>query len=89
MRTYSSYKETSLSSSNDVSPPHIVYLGQSTLTEASKYFDTKDNADFPAMYMGYYLPVQVAANNSHVRKFSIDVEAQVKYRGVRYDNTEV
>lgn len=95
MRTYSSYKETLLSANNDISPTHTVYIGASTLVESSEYFDTKQTANFPKVYLAVVLP-SVIPNSadaehpySYTRQLSIDVEAQVRYRGVRLDTTVI
>lgn len=95
MRTYSSYKETLLSANNDISPTHTVYIGASTIVESSEYFDTKQLTTFPKVYVAVVLPSAVANSGdaehpySYTRQLSIDVEAQVRYRGVRLDPTVI
>lgn len=92
LKTYSSYKETSLSGNGDVSPIHSIYLGQSTTVEKSMYFDTKAIAEFPRILLGIKLPDNVTTSSIeegdkyYGRKVSVEVEAQIRYRGVRLDN---
>lgn len=91
MRTYSSYKETLLSANNDISPTHTVYIGASTVVESSEYYDTKQLTTFPKVYLAVCLPAIIPNSGdadhpySYTRQLSIDVEAQVRYRGVRLD----
>lgn len=89
MKSYSSYKETQLSQNGDVSPIHTVYIGSSTIVEASSYFDTKNNATFPYVMLAVAFPTASAltGHGTYVRNLSIDIEAQVRYRGVRLDNS--
>ena len=89
MKSYSSYKETQLSQNGDVSPIHTVYVGASTIVEASSYFDTKNDASFPFVMLAVAFPVDDAltGHGTYVRNLSIDIEAQVRYRGVRLDNS--
>lgn len=89
MKSYSSYKETQLSQNGDVSPIHTVYVGSSTIVEASTYFDTKNNATFPYVMLAVAFPTTDAltGHGTYVRNLSVDIEAQVRYRGVRLDNT--
>lgn len=89
MKSYSSYKETQLAQNGDVSPIHTVYIGSSTIVEASTYFDTKTNATFPYVMLCVAFPVTtaLAGHDNYVRNLSIDIEAQVRYRGVRLDNS--
>ena len=94
MRTYSSYKETQLSGNNDVSPVHYAYIGASTVVEASQYFDTKNAASFPKLYCAVVLPANVPNSTgadpyAYLRNLTIDVEAQIRYRGVRLDTTVI
>lgn len=95
MRTYSSYKETLLSANNDISPTHTIYIGASTLVESSEYFDTKQLTNFPKIYLAIVLPSAIPNSSdaqhpySYTRQLSIDVEAQVRYRGVRLDPTDI
>lgn len=95
MRTYSSYKETLLSANNDISPTHTVYIGASTIVESSEYYDTKQLSAFPKVYVAVVLPSAVANSDdaehpySYTRQISIDVEAQIRYRGVRLDPTVI
>lgn len=95
MRTYSSYKETLLSANNDISPTHTVYIGASTIVESSEYFDTKQLTTFPKVYLAVVLPSAVPNSGdaehpySYTRQLSIDIEAQVRYRGVRLDPTVI
>lgn len=91
MRTYSSYKETSLSANNDISPTHTIYIGASNIVEATTYYDTKVVTNFPQIYIAIALPTNVPNTDgySYTRTFTMDIEAQVRYRGVRLDTRGV
>lgn len=95
MRTYSSYKETLLSANQDISPTHNIYIGASTIVESSEYFDTKQVSTFPKIYLAIALPANVPESGdadhpySYTRQLTIDIEAQVRYRGVRLDPTVI
>lgn len=91
MRTYSSYKETSLSANNDISPTHTIYIGASNIVEATTYYDTKQISNFPQIYIAISLPTNVpnVEDYSYTRTFTMDIEAQVRYRGVRLDTRGV
>ena len=91
MRTYSSYKETSLSANNDISPSHMIYIGASNIVEATTYYDTKTVSNFPQIYLAVTLPTNVPNTEgySYTRTFTMDIEAQVRYRGVRLDTRGV
>lgn len=86
-RTYGSYKETQISGAKDISPVHYINIGQSNLVEFTSYNDTKKRASFPVIVYGskfaspFVNGVQVAV--------SIEVDAQIRYRGVRLDTSSV
>lgn len=86
-RTYGSYKETQISGAKDVSPVHYINIGQSNLVEFTSYNDTKKRASFPVVVYGskfattFAQGIQVAV--------SIEVDAQIRYRGVRLDTSTV
>lgn len=86
IRTYGSYKETQITGAKDVSPVHSIYIGQTNLVEFSSYSDTKNAVSFPAV--GWGCTFAALAANTTVY-FSIELDCQIRYRGVRYDNTSV
>lgn len=87
LRTYGSYKETMISGAKDVSPVHYVNIGQSNFIEFTNYYDSKNKAAFPSLAIG----VNFAANQSNGYKvnLSIEVDAQIRYRGVRLDTKAI
>ena len=87
IKTYGSYRETMVSGSKDVSPTHYVAIGASNLVEFSAYTDTKRTVTFPNFIWGMYFAGNVT-NNVDLA-VSIEVDAQVRYRGVRLDTGAV
>lgn len=87
LRTYQSYKETSYSTTGDLGRSHYVSVGQSDLVSKSTYYDTKTKAQFPHVAHGIDVGNNVASNLDF--KFSIEIDAQVRYRGVRLDTSAV
>ena len=85
IRTYGSYKETMVSGSKDISPTHYVNIGQSNLVEWTTYTDTKNKASFPSLIWG----LNYAANVSNTSYVSIEIDAMIRYRGVRLDTAAV
>lgn len=85
IRTYGSYKETMVSGAKDISPTHTCYIGQSNLVEWSTYTDTKNRVTFPHIIWG----VNYAAATSITSAVSIEIDAMVRYRGVRLDTSAV
>lgn len=87
LKTYGSYKETMVSGSKDVSPTHYLAIGASNLVEFSTYTDTKRTVTFPTFVWGTYF----AANpvNAITVGVSIEIDAMVRYRGVRLDTGDV
>ena len=87
IKTYGSYRETMVSGSKDVSPTHYVAIGASNLVEFSAYTDTKRTVSFPNFIWGFYFAANVNANTTVA--VSIEIDAQVRYRGVRLDTGAV
>lgn len=83
LKTYGSYKETMVSGAKDVSPTHTVLIGASNLVEFSAYTDTKRTVTFPKFIWGIYYPANVSSAVSVA--VSIEIDAQLRYRGVRLD----
>lgn len=86
-RTYGSYKETQISGSKDISPIHWINIGQSNLVEFTSYNDTKKRASFPVIVYGCKFASSFA--NGLQVGVSIEVDAQIRYRGVRLDTSSV
>ena len=87
IKTYGSYKETLVSGSKDVSPTHLVGIGASNLVEYSSYTDTKRTVSFPTFVWGLYFAGNVASDTTVA--VSVEIDAQVRYRGVRLDTGDV
>ena len=87
LRTYGSYKETQISGAKDVSPVHYISIGQSNLVEFGTYSDTKKMVQFPYVYAGVHFASAVA--QQIIVAVSCEIEAQVRYRGVRLDTSAV
>lgn len=87
LRTYGSYRESSFSTTGDLSKPHYLTIGQSGLIGKSTYYDTKAASVFPNVCCGIDLGSNATSNFGMV--FAIEIDAQVRYRGVRYDPTQV
>lgn len=86
LRTYGSYKETQITGAKDVSPVHTIYIGQTNLVEFSSYSDSKNAVSFPAVGWGCIFAALAANTDVY---FSIEFDCQIRYRGVRYDNSNV
>ncbi len=87
LRTYGSYKETTWSTSGDTNPPHFVNVGQADLTSKSEYYDSKNRAAFPQVVAGLDLGQAVTAAKAIT--ITCEIDAQIRYRGVRLDTTGV
>lgn len=87
LRSYGSYKETQISGAKDVSPVHYISIGQSNLVEFGSYSDTKKMVQFPYVYAGIHFAT--AINQQVIIAVSCEIEAQVRYRGVRLDTSAV
>ena len=87
LRTYGSYKESQISGARDVSPTHYIAIGASNLVEWSTYTDTKVQASFPHVYLGVSFAKALSADRTIY--LSVEVDAQIRYRGVRLDLTDV
>lgn len=87
LRTYGSYKETTWTTNGDTNPAHIISIGQADLVSKSEYFDTKDKAAFPQVVAGFDLGEAVTQNKAFT--FTCEVDAVIRYRGVRLDATGV
>ena len=87
IRTYGSYKETTWSMNGDTNPAHYVNIGQADLVSKSEYYDSKKKAAFPQVVVGIDLGEAVVAPKALT--VTCEVDAQVRYRGVRLDTTGV
>lgn len=87
IKTYGSYRETLVSGNKDVSPTHTVAIGASNLVEYSSYTDTKRTVSFPTFVWGLYYAGTV--DDGATVAVSIEIDAQVRYRGVRLDTGDV
>lgn len=87
IRTYGSYKETTWSTNGDSNAPHYVSIGQADLVSKSEYYDSKNRATFPTIVAGLDLGAAVTAQKTIT--VTCEVDAQVRYRGVRLDTTGV
>lgn len=87
--TYGSFTQTAFSVTNGESStkPHYVRFGQTGIVGRSQYFDTKTKSTFPSVCCGVKLPGSVSANTTY--KFAFEVDAQVRYRGVRFDGRNI
>ena len=87
LRTYQSYKESSFSTTGDANRTHYVALGQSGIISKATYYDTKGVAAFPQIYAG----VDLGFNTSGTVNvgFLVEIDAQIRYRGVRLDTGAV
>lgn len=87
LRSYGSYKETTFSLTGDTPAPHMVYIGQADVVGKSTYYDTKTTASFPRIMVGGDIGNPIATEKSFT--FSIEIDASVRYRGVRLDTSNV
>lgn len=87
IRSYGSFKETVWSMSGDSNPPHIVKLGQADLAGKCEYYDTKNRASFPQIVAGF--DFGQAVDSATALTFTCEIDAQIRYRGVRTDSTGV
>ena len=87
IRTYGSYKETTWSLTGDSNAPHVISLGQADMVSRSEFYDTKNRAKFPQLKVGF----DVAEVQLSAKAFTItcEIDAQIRYRGVRLDTTGV
>ena len=82
IKTYSSYRETCWPINGDSVPPHIYKAGQSDLVEKTSYTDTFKAASFPSGLFGISINA-TNTGNAITLTVSIEIDAQVRYRGVR------
>lgn len=87
MRTYGSYKESTWSANGDTNPPHYVNIGQADLVSKSEYYDSKKKAAFPEVVAG--IDLGEAVTQAKAITITCEVDAQIRYRGVRLDTTGV
>ena len=87
MRTYGSYKESTWSLNGDTNPPHYVNVGQADLVSKSEYYDSKKKAAFPEVVAG--VDLGEAVTEAKAITVTCEVDAQIRYRGVRLDTTGV
>lgn len=88
IRTYQSYKETVYPSNGDTTPTHYVNLGPTDIVDKSTYYDSKSKAKAPVVLIGSSL-VANAPQGGVSLYYSVEVDAQVRYRGIRLDTREV
>lgn len=87
VRTYQSFKSINWPVNGDSASKMYVNIGQSDIVNKSKYYDTKGKAVVPELVAGVCLPGNATANTTF--DFNVEIDAQVRYRGVRYDNRAV
>lgn len=87
IRTYGSYKESTWSTNGDTNPPHYVTIGQADLVSKSEYYDTKHIAAFPKMKIGFDAIQTLSAGKTFT--VTCEIDACVRYRGVRLDTSGV
>ena len=87
LKTYQSYKETNWPMNGDTAKTHYVSIGQTDIVGKSTYYDTKGKAAFPNIRCGTIVPGNATADNAFA--YSIEIDAQVRYRGVRVDTGSV
>lgn len=87
IRTYGSYKETTWSINGDSNVPHVISLGQADMVSRSEFYDTKNRAKFPQLKIGFDLAE--AQETAKALTITCEIDAQVRYRGVRLDTTGV
>lgn len=83
LKTYGSYKEVSSATDGSNVKPLFINVSQSDLVSRSLYTDTYNRATFPSVAFGFYCNNLLNQNNPTV-SFSVEMDAQVRYRGVRY-----
>lgn len=88
-RTYSSYKETVWPVNGDSANAHVVSLGQADVVSRSSYYDSKQAASFPRIAYGVDIGATNATGGTIPYSYSIEIDAQIRYRGVRLDTTAV
>lgn len=88
IRSYSSYKETSIGGDKGISPTHYVNVAATGL-EWSTYTDTKNAVSFPAVMVGVAFSTALNSAQNTTVYFSVELDCQVRYRGVRIDTTDV
>lgn len=87
LQTYQSYKESNWSLTGETNMPHYVNIGQTDVVGKSTYFDSKNTSTFPKVAYGVILPQPVS--EAQLFKYSVEIDAQVRYRGVRLDTSSV
>lgn len=88
VRTYQSYKETVYPSNGDTCPTHYISVGPTDIVNKSQYFDTKTKAAAPSILIGSSM-MSTAPEGGITTQYSIEIDAQVRYRGVRLDTNSV
>lgn len=88
IRTYQSYKETVYPSNGDTTPTHYVNIGPTDIVDKSTYYDTKGKAKTPNILIGTSI-VAAAGEGGISVYYSVEIDAQVRYRGIRLDTREV
>lgn len=87
LRTYSSYKESSWPTNGDSVKPHYVSIGQTDVVNKSMYYDTKTTSVFPKVKYG--VDIGGSATGNFTFSFTVEIDAQIRYRGVRLDTSNV
>lgn len=85
-RTYQSFKSINWPVNGDSTNKLYINIGQSDIVNKSKYYDSKGKAVIPELMTGVSLP---NGGNETDWLFTVEIDAQVRYRGVRYDNRNV
>lgn len=87
LRTYSSYKESVWPTNGDTAGPHYVAIGQADVVSRSTYYDSKNKAAFPSIAYGVDVGATNVTGGNLPFSFTYEIDAQVRYRGVRLDTT--
>lgn len=85
-RTYQSFKSINWPINGDSTSKLYINIGQSDIVNKSKYYDSKGKAVIPELMTGMSLP---SGGTTAHWLFTVEIDAQVRYRGVRYDNRTV
>lgn len=89
LRTYASYKESTWSLNGDSVRPHYGSIGQTEVVNRSTYYDSKNLASFPKIAYGCDIGETNTTGNPLSYSYIIEIDAQVRYRGVRVDTRHI
>lgn len=88
LRTYQSYREIVWGvASSDTPTPLVVNLANTSLVEKSNFANTKSTSGFPVVKAGVWFPSNAGTNITLT--YTVEIDAQVVYRGVRLDTSSV